>query len=77
MPTSGASSRSSSGSTVRKPAPITGPQKTWAPPTTAKTSMSTTREKVKPLGATMKVKWASRPPASPASPAPSTSMASW
>jgi hypothetical protein len=38
--------------------------------------MSTTRAKPKPLGATMKVKWASSPPASPASAAPSTSMAS-
>ena len=76
MPTSGATSRSTSGSSVRKVAPTTGPQNVPVPPTTAKTSMSTTRPKAKPFGATMNVKCPSSPPASPASAAPSISMAS-
>ncbi len=76
MPTRGAELAQTSGSKVRKAAPSTGPQVRWVPPTTANTSISTTRPKVKPLGATMKVKCASSAPARPARAAPAASMAS-
>ena len=44
-PTRAPISRTTSGSAVRKAAPSTGPKKATVPPTTACTSMSTTREK--------------------------------